>query len=157
MSNSRRFLVTRLGFAKLKEKYHGLREHRISIIKEVEIAVAQGDLSENAEYHSAKEILEKLNVQLSELTPIIEHFQIGPVPQDQSVVRFGAHVKVRATANDQTSLLIVANPIERMIDDRVQGFDSPMGRAMLGKKAGECFTVGADHQFVVESIDYPES
>ena len=136
---------TREGFAKLKEEYEFRSKEERERIK-VAIAEARsfGDLSENAEYDAARNEQAKVETRIKELEDMIENAVVIDESQiDSSIVSLGSVVKAYDVEFDEEITYNVvgsneANPFEGKISDQ-----SPIGRAIIGAKAGDEVTIDA--------------
>lgn len=116
---------------------------RLEIAEQLKIARAFGDLSENAEYDAAKNEQAKLYGRIAEIEDVLSHAVIIEDENEASGrVGLGCTVVVEDENGKQTEYRITgsqeANPMEFKLSD-----DSPFGRAVVGKAAGEAFTVNA--------------
>jgi transcription elongation factor GreA len=119
-----------------------IHELNVTLPKEIEKAVAQGDLRENSEYSAALERqgfvrarLDYLARRMSQLGEIdIEH-----VPDDR--VGFGSHVSVRDAGNDEVEDFVITLGDNIDFETNEISMESPIGRALLGKKIGEATSV----------------
>ena len=134
MAIKQNFNFTKEGFENLKKELKGLIDRRPIVVKHLTEAREQGDLSENAGYHAAKDELSHIDSRLRELKYLL---RIGKVTQSdgQGIVSFGSKVTVE-TENSSMEFTIVeeleANPAGGKIST-----SSPIGSALLGKKVGE--------------------
>ena len=138
-------MYTPEGYKELVDELNYLKLTRREEIKEA-IAVARsfGDLSENAEYDEARTEQAKVEARILELNALIENaIVIDESTQDFSLVSLGSIVKLLdKETNEEITYSIVgsneADPLEQKISDQ-----SPIGRALMGKKAGAEVTVEA--------------
>lgn len=136
-------LYTKEGYDKLIEELSYLKNVRREEIKE-DIAVARsfGDLSENAEYDEARNEQAKTEARIKELEEMIVHAEIADeTSMDASIISMGSTVKVYDEEfNEDVEYQIVgsneADPLLGKISDM-----SPIGMALVGKKAGETVDV----------------
>lgn len=130
---------TEAGLRALKEELDYLKNTKRNEVKE-NLAVARsfGDLSENSEYDEAKNEQSKVESRISELEQIILHtVVVEESALDHSAIHLGSTVVLRnlQTGKEEKYAIVgsnEANPLEGRISDR-----SPIGSAILGKKAGE--------------------
>ena len=131
------------GFQKLKDEYEYLTKTRR---EEIKVAIAEarsfGDLSENSEYDEARNEQAKVEARIKELDELIQHAEVIDESQiDTKVVGLGSLVKVEK-GGETVEYSIVgsneANPFENKVSDL-----SPVGRALLGKKAGDIVEIMA--------------
>ena len=141
---AKEFKITSLRLAELEKELNYLkttREREIAAM--IAEARSYGDLSENSEYDAAKNEQAKLYGRIAEIEDILSHAVIIEDENELSGrVGLGCKVVVEDEAGVQTEYKITgsqeANPMENKLSD-----DSPFGRAIVGKAAGEDFTVMA--------------
>lgn len=136
-------IYTQQGYDELVKELHFLKHERREQIKN-DIAVARsfGDLSENAEYDEARNEQAKNEARISELEQLLENAQIQDESQiDTKVISLGSTVKVfHSLMNAELTYNLVgsneSNPAEMKISDQ-----SPIGAALIGKRAGDTVKV----------------
>ena len=142
---AKEFKITSLRLAELEKELNYLkttREREIAAM--IAEARSYGDLSENSEYDAAKNEQAKLYGRIAEIEDILSHAVIIEDENELSGrVGLGCKVVVKNVATgEETEYAITgsqeANPMENKLSD-----DSPFGRAIVGKAAGESFTVNA--------------
>ena len=139
MANTLKQMYTPEGYRELVEELNYLKLTRREEIKE-QIAVARsfGDLSENAEYDEARNEQAKVEARILELDSLIENaIVIDESTQDFSTVSLGSVVKLFDVEMDEEITYSIvgsneADPLESKISDQ-----SPIGRALMGKRAGD--------------------
>lgn len=133
------------GHQKLKDELDRLiKIERPQNIKAIAEARAHGDLSENAEYHAAKEKQSFLEGRIQELQSKIALAEvIDPSKITQSKVAFGAKVKVLDVDADEEYEFILVGTEEANIKERKISITSPVGRALIGKEPGDIAVVKA--------------
>jgi transcription elongation factor GreA len=138
-------LLTPEGYEKLKQEIDYLRgEKRREVAERIRVAREFGDIAENAEYDDAKNeqaMLEHKSAQLEERLANARVIDTGDV--DTSVVSLGSKVRLRdVDANETVEYHIVgsaeANPAEQKLSN-----ESPVGKAIMGRKKGETVEVTA--------------
>lgn len=131
--------ITKNGFKALKKELERLRTtKRPENIKAIEVARAHGDLSENAEYHAAKERQSFLEGRIGELAYKIGNAKVidpKTVPKDS--IRFASKVLVENVDSEEESEYMIVGPDEADIKQGKISVSSPLGSAMLGKKPGD--------------------
>ncbi|MDP3963581.1 MAG: transcription elongation factor GreA [bacterium] len=131
--------VTEEGLQKLKEEFEQLKIRRLEIAKSIEEAKQLGDLSENASYTEALEAQSFNEGRIVELEDLIRNASIIE-KQFTETVELGTTVEVEVNGGDRRSYAIVgsqeANPAEGRISN-----ESPIGRALLGKRKGDAIDV----------------
>ncbi len=145
MIKMNRIPITVEGFQKLKDELDRLiKIERPAVIQAIAEARAHGDLSENAEYHAAKEKQGFIEARIKELQMKIALAEvIDPKKVNQSSVAFGAKVKVVDIEADEEYEFILVGPDEADIKQKKISISSPVGKALLGKKVGDIAVVKA--------------
>lgn len=134
--------ITAEGHARLKGEFEQLwRVRRPEVVRALSAAAAEGDRSENAEYIYRKKELREIDGRLKYLTLRLEEIKVvDRAPGDASMVFFAAWVEVADENNDSKTYRIVgADEV-----DTAKGWisiDSPVARALLGKKEGDVVQV----------------
>ena len=141
----KRIPMTREGFAKLKEDLEKLlKVERPKNIRDIEEARAHGDLSENAEYHAAKERQSFIEGRIQEFkAKIAQAHIIDPASINQSRIAFGARVKVYDLNTDEEIEFILVGPDEADVRSGKISVTSPVGKALVGREVGDEVTVRA--------------
>jgi transcription elongation factor GreA len=112
-------------------------EGRIDIANKIETARAMGDLSENGDYHAAKDQQGQMEARIRQLQGIlIDAKVVEPSAADGSVV-VGSVVEIRFEGDDDTEKYLVGHIEERPDGYEVVSPGSPLGAALMGKKPGE--------------------
>ena len=141
----KRVPVTPEGFQKLQEELDRLiKVERPKNIQAIAEARAHGDLSENAEYHAAKERQSFLEGRIQELQGKLSLAEvIDPSKINQSRVAFGAKVKVLDTEADEEYTFALVGAEEADAKQGKISISSPVARALLGKEVGDTVTIKA--------------
>lgn len=131
------YQLTQDGINELKAERDGLLEQRAEAAEAIKVAREQGDLAENAEYHAAKDEQARLESRIQEIEHILNNATL--ITNDnkrKNEVGLGSTVELASSDNNVTTYTIVgsveADPAEGKISD-----ESPIGKALLGKKVGE--------------------
>lgn len=137
--------MTKEGYRKLKEELDRfLKVERPRNVKAIQEARAHGDLSENAEYHAAKERQSFIGGKIQELQDKIAKAQvIDPSSINQSKIAFGATVKLYDLDTDEEKVYILVGPDEADVKNGRISITSPVGKALIGKEVGDSATVKA--------------
>lgn len=146
------------GHAILVETLRRLKEEeRPEVVEAIEVARAHGDLSENAEYHAAKERQGHIEAQVFDLEDkLARAVIIDPTTLSGDRVVFGATVHLL----DEHQKKIVYQIVGQMeADARISriSFNSPLGRALIGRRVGEEVEVNApsgDRYYEIESVEF---
>lgn len=131
--------VTKQGFAALKKELEKLKTmDRPEIIKAIEVARAHGDLSENAEYHAAKERQSFIEGRIGELSYKIGNAKvIDPATVAKDVVRFASRVLVENLDTEEEQEYMIVGEDEADIKKGKISVSSPLGSALIGKELGD--------------------
>lgn len=135
--------ITPEGHKKLqKELDNLLKVERPKNIKAIAEARSHGDLSENAEYHSAKEKQSFLEGRIHELKNKLALAQIiDPAKIVQDKIAFGAKVKILDTITGEEKKFTLVGPDEADIKNGKISILSPVGKSLIGRTAGDIVTV----------------
>ncbi|TAL22837.1 MAG: transcription elongation factor GreA [Nitrospirae bacterium] len=137
--------MTKEGHQKLQEELERLlKVERPKNIKAIAEARAHGDLSENAEYHAAREKQSFMEGRINELQSKLSLAEIiDPSKINQSKAAFGAKVKVLDIAADEEYFFTLVGPEEADVKKGKISISSPVGRALVGKEVGEAVIIKA--------------
>ena len=135
--------MTVRGFETLKEELAHLKTvERREVIAAIASARALGDLSENAEYHAAREKQGFIEGRIAELESKISYAEvIDPSQFTGSVVRFGAYVTVADEDTDEETTYQIVGVDEADIKKGRLSFSAPLARAVIGKSDGDSVMV----------------
>lgn len=138
----RKRYITPEGFRRIAEEHQAIWSvERPRIVAEVEAAAALGDRSENAEYLYGKRKLRELDRRLRQLSRRMDELSVVvPAPHPSGRAFFGAWVRVEEEDGRERVFRLVG-PDEFDVARGLLSVDSPLGRALLGKRAGEVATV----------------
>jgi len=129
------FRLTQSGIDELKAELVGLVAKRSQIADTIKTARELGDLSENAEYQSARADQERNEDRIAEIENIIQNVEVIKKPRGDSKIQLGSTVKLKGdskTKEFQVVGTVEADPLKGKISD-----ESPIGKALIGKKVGE--------------------
>ncbi len=135
--------MTARGYEQIKQDLKQLQSvERPKNVADIEEAIAHGDLSENAEYHAAKERQGHLEARISLLEDRIARAQvIDPSSQDTDQVRFGCTVRLQdVETGDEVRYMIVGEDESDASQGRIS-VTSPVGRALVGKAVDDSVEV----------------
>lgn len=136
---------TKQGYQTLKQELARLKKvERPENIKAIETARAHGDLSENAEYHAAKERQSFLEGRIGEISyklGVAKIIDPESVPKD--VVRFASRVVVENLDSEEQIEYMIVGPDEADIKEGRISVSSPLGSALIGKRPGDEATLQA--------------
>lgn len=135
--------ITAAGYARLEEEIKHLKTvERPAIIEAISEARSHGDLSENAEYHAARERQSFIEGRIADLESRLSLADvIDPSKFNDNVVRFGAHVKVVDEETDQEQEFQIVGEYEADIEKGLLALTAPLPRALIGKSVGDSVEV----------------
>jgi transcription elongation factor GreA len=135
--------MTVAGFAALEEELKKRQQvERPRIIQQIAEARAHGDLSENAEYHAAKEAQSMNEGRIAELEDKLSRAEVIDVAKlSGSTVKFGATVTVLDEDTEQEKRYQIVGESEADVKSGRVSVSSPIARALIGKKAGDTIEV----------------
>lgn len=153
--------MTLAGQKKLEAELEHLKSvERPAIIEAIATARDHGDLSENAEYSSAKEKQSFIEGRIQELEAKLSLAEvIDPTKQTSSKVMFGATVRVIDVDADKEITYALVGPDEANLDKGLISITSPLGRALIGKEEGDeaIFSApGGQRTYEVLDVQYKE-
>lgn len=150
--------LTRAGFDKLDAELKQLKSvERPSIIAAISEARAHGDLSENAEYHSAKEKQSFIEGRIKELEGVISLAEVIDPTRLSGSIKFGATVVMVDEDTDEEKTYQIVGEYEADIESGRLNVRSPLARALIGKVVGdsvEVRTPGGERAYQVLKISY---
>lgn len=150
--------LTRAGFDKLDAELKHLKSvERPAIIRAISEAREHGDLSENAEYHSAKEKQSFIEGRVKELEGVISLAEIIDPTKLSGAVKFGASVTVADEDTDEEKTYQIVGEYEADIEKGLLNMKSPIARALIGKEEGdsaEVRTPGGLKSYEIVEIAY---
>lgn len=130
--------ITSEGYENLKKELnHILKVERPTTVKAIETARAHGDLSENAEYHAAKEKQGFLESRITELQGQIGQSDIIQIDQEYDRCVFGAKITLEVISTGEQSSYTLVGPYESAPEEGRVSVSSPLGKALIGKEEGD--------------------
>jgi len=150
--------LSRDAFERLKAEYDDLTTRgRVEIARKIETARELGDLSENGDYHAAKEEQGKMEGRIRQLSSLLENSEIVEATDNGEVVAHGSVVGIRYEGDDEVEQYLIGSIEERHDDLDVISPSSPLGQALIGTTPGGNVTftapTGADLTVTVVSVD----
>lgn len=149
------YFVTRNGYDKLVKELEYLKnEKRKECIEKIKEAKSFGDLSENAEYDAAKDEQGMVEANIRKLEYQIENAKIIAEEPSGNVVKLGSKLKIHDLAYDEDQEIQIVGSIESdLLNNRISN-DSPLAKALLGKKKGDVVDVILpDETYQVKILD----
>lgn len=137
--------MTKNGFEKLKNELRWRQqEERPRIIEAISEARAHGDLSENAEYHAAKEAQSHNEGRINELEDYIARAEVIDIAKlSGDTIKFGATVTILDEETEEKRIYQIVGDQEADVKDGKISVSSPIARALIGKSQGETIEVNA--------------
>lgn len=147
-----------------QEKYDELKKEldflittkRGEMAAQLEYARSLGDLSENAEYHQARQLQGEIESRIKYLAGVLKTAEIIK-PHHSDVVEVGSTVSIQRKGEDESKTWNVVGSEEADMTKGRISLNSPLGQAMMGKKKGEVFTfvnpAGKKVEYTVLKID----
>jgi len=146
--------MTKEGYEKMMEELTYLKKvERAKNIKEIEEARGHGDLSENAEYHAAKERQSFIEGKIRDIEDKLGRAEIidtSKVSTDKVV--FGTTVILRNTESDEKRRYTLVGPEETDLKEGKISIYSPVGKALIGHRVGDTVTVRAPSSIIEYEI-----
>ena len=145
------------GYEKLTADLQVLRQERPRIVDAIEEARSHGDLSENAEYHAAKERQGQVEAQIADIEDRVTRAQIiDPATLSGDRIVFGATVTV-IDEDDKPQRYQIVGQTEADANQGRISYNSPLGRALIGKSVGDEIEVtvpSGDKFYLVDKIEF---
>ena len=145
------------GYEKLTADLQALRKERPKIVDAIEEARAHGDLSENAEYHAAKERQGQVEATIGDLEDKLSRAQvIDPTTLSGDRIVFGATVPL-ADEDDKPVRYQIVGQAEADAKDGKISYNSPLGRALIGRRIDDEIEVtvpAGDKYYLVTKIEF---
>jgi transcription elongation factor GreA len=158
MADSERVPITPAGLARLEEELRKLKDERPVIIKAIGEARALGDLSENAEYHAARERQGLVEAQIRQLESLITRADvIDPARMSGPIIRFGATITLMDEDKGEEVVYQLVGDAEADIAHGRLSVRAPLGRALLGKEPSDEIEFKAPagvRHFTVVRVEY---
>ncbi len=151
--------MTGPGLLRLEEELRTLRsKERPAVIRAIAEARSHGDLSENAEYHAARERQSFIEGRVQELEEIISLAEvIDPATLSGEHVKFGAHVSLVDEETEKETTYQIVGQHEADLKQKRLSVSSPLGKALIGKKKGDSISVpapGGDRAYEILQVRY---
>jgi transcription elongation factor GreA len=153
-----KFPLTRQGFEALETELRQLKSvERPAVIKAIAEAREHGDLSENAEYHAAREKQSFIEGRVKELESLIGLAEVIDPAKLSGAIKFGATVTLVDEDTDEERTYQIVGEAEANIEKGLLNIKSPLARALIGKEEGDSVDVrtpGGDRSYEVLKIVY---
>jgi len=137
-----KFPLTAGGYAKLDSELKVLKTvRRPAVIRAIAEARAHGDLSENAEYHAAREEQSHIEGRVKELEAVLSLADVIDVAALSGSIKFGATVDLADEDTDEEKTFQIVGQHEANIDKGLLNMQSPLARSLIGKEEGDSVEV----------------
>src|SRR5690348_4690919 len=151
--------MTAPGLQRLNDELRQLKaEERPSILRQIAEARSHGDLSENAEYHAARERQSFIEGRIAELEEIVSAAEvIDPSSLSGDQVKFGAHVRLVDEETEKESSYQIVGVHEADIKSGRLSISSPLAKALIGKRTGDTVSVpapGGDRSYEILAVRF---
>jgi transcription elongation factor GreA len=150
--------ITPRGFAAMDAELKTLKsQDRPAVIRAIAEAREHGDLSENAEYHAAREQQSHIEGRIKELEGLISLADVIDVSKLSGAIKFGATVELVDEDTDAEKTYQIVGEPEADIDKGLLNIKSPMARALIGKEEGdsvEVRTPGGTKSYEILSVKF---
>jgi transcription elongation factor GreA len=149
--------LSQAAYDRLQAEYEDLTTRgRVEIARKIEAARELGDLSENGDYHAAKEEQGKMEGRIRQISLMLENAEIVQADNGEHVSH-GSVVAIRYAGDDDVERYLIGSIEERHDDLEVISPSSPLGEALIGAGPGDSVTfrapTGAELQVEIVSID----
>ncbi|MDO5612423.1 MAG: transcription elongation factor GreA [Paracoccus sp. (in: a-proteobacteria)] len=150
--------MTRAGHHALENELRDLKANdRPAVIRQIAEAREHGDLSENAEYHAAREKQSFIEGRIKELEVILSRAEVIDTSRLSGAVKFGAKVTLLDEDTDEEKTFQIVGEAEADLERGLLNMKSPLARALIGKEEGdsvEVVTPGGQKDYEILSIRY---
>ncbi len=158
MSEVEKVPMTPQGAQKLREELNRLREERPKISRDIETAREHGDLSENAEYHAAKERQGMIEARIKDIEDKLSRAEIiDPSRLSGPRIRFGATVELLNIDTDEEVRYRIVGAEEADLNQGTISISAPLARALIGKEVGDEISVtlpAGRRKYEITSVEY---
>ena len=145
------------GHRRLNDELTRLKKERPEIVEAIETARAHGDLSENAEYHAAKERQGQIEASIADLEDQLSRAMvIDPTTLSGKKVVFGATVTLTDEDDKQVKYQLVGQSEADARDGKIS-YNSPLGRALIGREVGdevEFSTPSGERYYAIDKVEF---
>ena len=150
--------MTRAGHAALDDELRLLKTaERPNVIRAISEAREHGDLSENAEYHAARERQSFIEGRIKELEAILSRAEVIDPSKLSGAIKFGATVTLLDEDTEEEKTYQIVGEAEADIERGLLNVRSPLARALIGKDAGDSIDVrtpGGEKSYEIVSVRF---
>jgi transcription elongation factor GreA len=153
-----KFPMTRRGYDAMEAELKQLKSvDRPAVIRAIAEAREHGDLSENAEYHAAREKQSFIEGRIKELEGVIGRAEVIDPAKLSGPIKFGATVRLLDEDSEEERVYQIVGEAEADIENGLLNIKSPLARALIGKEPGDSVEVrspGGERSYEVLSVDF---
>lgn len=153
-----KFPMTRRGYDAMEAELKQLKSvDRPAVIRAIAEAREHGDLSENAEYHAAREKQSFIEGRIKELETVIGRAEVIDPSKLSGSIKFGATVRLLDEESDEERTYQIVGEAEADVENGLLNIKSPLARALIGKEAGDSVEVkspGGERNYEVLSVNF---
>ncbi|MCK9493443.1 MAG: transcription elongation factor GreA [Acholeplasmataceae bacterium] len=150
------FELTKEGVEKLRAELEELKDvKRPEVVRQLQEARAQGDLSENADYDAAREAQAHTEGRIKEIENILDNYKIIRVTSNDDKVNIGKTIKIKFIERKKEATYKLVGTIEANPAQNLISIESPVGKAVLGTSVGDTVSVRLENgnTFHVEVLE----
>ena len=145
--------LTQAGLDELQEELRVLTEEKLpAVIERIAIARDHGDLSENAEYHSARDEQQLLQARIDEIETILSKATVASNTTSHTTVGLGSTITIQKSGSKKAKTVTLVGEFEADPDTGKISNGSPLGKALAGKKKGDTVMVEAPAGAILYTI-----
>lgn len=153
-----KFPMTRRGYDAMEAELKQLKSvDRPAVIRAIAEAREHGDLSENAEYHAAREKQSFIEGRIKELETVIGRAEVIDPSKLSGSIKFGATVRLLDEESDEERTYQIVGEAEADVENGLLNIKSPLARALIGKEAGDSVEVkspGGERNYEVLWVNF---
>lgn len=146
----KQFKLTKEGVEELTAERDQLQSQRGAIAERIKLAREFGDLSENAEYSSARQEQERTENRIAEIEHILQNTEVISAPKKKDIVELGNVVVLNGPNGEKTFTIVgsvEADPLEGKVSN-----ESPIGQNLMGKKVGDKVEIATPNSTITYTI-----
>lgn len=148
--SDKKILLTQAGLTELGEELRFLREEkRVDIASKLKEAISYGDLSENAEYQEARDEQAQVELRIAELEELLKPGNYNLIEEEKSGKKRKVGINVGSTVTiteagtkEKLTYVIVGSQEANILENKISN-ESPLGKSLIGKNAGDTATMSA--------------
>jgi len=134
--------LTPEGLKELEEELRELEEEKMpQVLRRIAVAREMGDLSENSEYHSARDEKTLIETRISQIKDILSRAKVVRKSRSDKTIGMGNTVKIKRKSDNKTFTFTIAGEFEADPKNGKLSIASPVGKALLGKSKGQSIKV----------------